>query len=180
MQRLPVTCLLTHAYCCEIPAFASDARCLLRVISLLDGLTEEKEAAALIPATLTTLSRYARFQFEREERVMVAFDYCGLEAHRAEHRGLLALLSRKRSRSPRTSALAYARKLHDELLAWFWHHTLLQHVALFSEIDDLEKAERIARLGAADCLIDLAATAVPRAASPPRKVPAEERIAAHA
>lgn len=136
----------------------------------------------MISATLSTLARYARFQFEREERVMRAFDYCGLEVHRAEHRRLLALLTRRRSRPARSSALAYSAKLHQELLSWFRHHELLQHVALLSQIDDLEQAERIARDGAADCLIDLA-DAAPRAPAL-RTAPLDERpdvrLAAHA
>lgn len=109
----------------------------------------------MIQATLDTLSHYASFFFHREEKLMDAFNYPGLEFHRAEHRNLLQKIAKQRIAAKRKASVKSAKKLFDELSSWFCHHALLQDIAFAPYIDDTEKAERIAREGTAECLLDL-------------------------
>jgi hypothetical protein len=43
----------------------------------------------------------------------------------------------------------------EELAAWIRHHILIQDMAFKPFIDDADRAEQIARAGAAACLINL-------------------------
>ncbi|TVR95817.1 MAG: hypothetical protein EA406_13265 [Rhodospirillales bacterium] len=138
-----------------IPALDADRRCLVRVISLLQGIRDADEARTMVTATLETLGLYARFHFAREERVLEAFNYPGLELHRSEHQAFAADLERLRRRFGGRADRKAAALLQSALAERLAHHVLLYDMDYRAFIDDPARAEQIARSGCAESLLSL-------------------------
>lgn len=138
-----------------VPALDSDHRCLVRIISLLRGVEDGEETRTMIETVLHTLSAYAWFHFAREERVIKAFVFPHAEVHQDEHRDFARFMDRLRTRYAGRAEPGLANHLFNELADWIRHHILIQDMAFKPYIDDAERAEQIARTGAAACLINL-------------------------
>ncbi len=147
-----------------VPALASDQRCLFRTIDLLRGIEDQDEADALICPVLKMISEYGEFHFRRQERIMTAVGFPGADAHRREHARFLRWLDDLERECADRADPQTARRLWDDLSAWLCHHVLLQDVAVRPFLVDVAEVERIARDGAAACLV-----AVERPARPPRR-----------
>ncbi|TVR82007.1 MAG: hypothetical protein EA405_07610 [Rhodospirillales bacterium] len=145
-----------------IPALDADRRCLVRVISLLQGIDDGEEARTMVGATLDTLALYAPFHFAREERVLEAFGYPGLEVHRNEHRGFIADLERLRKRFGGRADRRASARLLAELTDRLTHHVLLYDMDYKGFIGDLGRAEQLARGGSSECLLAAQPTQRPR------------------
>lgn len=138
-----------------VPALDSDHRCLIRIISLLRGVEDGEETRTMIETVLDTLTAYAWFHFAREERVTTAFAFPQAEVHQDEHRDFNCFMDSLRIRYGGRSEPGLAHHVFEELAAWIRHHILIQDMAFKPFIDDAERAEQIARAGAAACLINL-------------------------
>jgi hemerythrin len=138
-----------------VPALDSDHRCLVRIISLLRGVEDGEETRTMIETVLDTLTAYAWFHFAREERVIEAFAFPQAEVHQDEHRNFARFMDTLRARYAGRAESGLANHLFDELADWIRHHILIQDMAFKPYIDDAERAEQIARAGAAACLINL-------------------------
>jgi hemerythrin len=138
-----------------VPALDSDHRCLVRIISLLRGVEDGEETRTMIDTVLDTLTAYAWFHFAREERVIEAFAFPHVEVHQDEHRHFARFMDTLRRRYAGRAEPGLANYLFEELADWIRHHILIQDMAFKPSIDDAERAEQIARAGAAACLINL-------------------------
>ncbi len=138
-----------------VPTLDSDHRCLIRIISLLQGIEDGEETCTMIETVLDTLGAYAWFHFAREERIISVFAPYQVEVHQDEHRDFVRFLDVLRSRYLGRAESVLATHLFDELAAWLRHHILIQDMAFKQYVDDAERAEQMARTGAAACLINL-------------------------
>ena len=109
----------------------------------------------MIETVLDTLSAYAWFHFAREERITAAFAFPQAEVHQNEHREFAHFMDSLRSRYGGRAEPGLANTVFEELADWIRHHILIQDMAFKPFIDDAERAEQIARAGAAACLINL-------------------------
>lgn len=109
----------------------------------------------MIPMVLDTMSVYARFHFQREERVMEAIAFSEASVHRREHQDFTRWIDRLRRRFEEGADAAAAVRLWEDLAVWLRHHILIQDMAFKPLIVDAAEADRIARAGTADCLLDL-------------------------
>ena len=154
-QEEAVTLRWSPAMSVGVPALDSDHRCLVRIISLLRGVEDGEETRTMIGTVLDTLTAYAWFHFAREERVIEAFVFPQAEVHQDEHRTFARFIDTLRATYGGRAEPGLAIHLFDELAAWIRHHILIQDMAYKPHIDDAERAEHIARAGAAACLINL-------------------------
>jgi hemerythrin-like metal-binding protein len=138
-----------------VPTLDSDHRCLLRIISLLRGVEDGAETRTMIETVLDTLAAYARFHFAREERVTAAFAFPQAEVHQNEHRDFARFMDSLRTRYAGRAEPGLAHPVFEELADWMRHHILIQDMAFKPFIDNAERAEQIARAGAAACLINI-------------------------
>lgn len=145
----------SNAMSVGVPTLDSDHRCLIRIISLLRGIENGEETRTMIETALDTLAAYARFHFAREERVMAAFAFPQAEVHQNEHREFACFMDSLRTRYGGRAEPGLANLLFEELANWIRHHILIQDMAFKPFIDNVERAEQIARAGAAACLINL-------------------------
>lgn len=138
-----------------IPALDSDHRCLIRIISLLRGVEEGEETRTMIETVLDTLAVYAWVHFAREERVIRAFAFEQAEVHTREHKEFAQFLDALRARYAGRAEPGLATHLFNELADWIRHHILILDMAYKPCVDDVDRAEQIARAGTAACLINL-------------------------
>lgn len=136
-----------------VAALDSDHRCLGRIVDLLVGLEDETAVAALIPTVLDTVSLYAAFHFQREERVMTAVGYPEAFIHRREHRDAVHWFDRLRCTYDGARSTGAAVQLWQDLAGWLRHHVLIQDMAYKPYVVDAAAADEIARAGTRDCLM---------------------------
>jgi hemerythrin len=111
-----------------VPALDADHRCLVRIINLLDDVSDE-EATQVVDIVLDTLSVYCRYHFAREEQVMEGCAFPAASFHHAEHERFARWVGRLRERHSLESNSDLARELLDHLTAWLCHHILIQDMA---------------------------------------------------
>ncbi len=140
-----------------VPALDTDHKCLVRIISLLEE-AQAADAASVVETVLETLILYARFHFEREEKVMEACGFSGLTFHRSEHAGFTRFIRSMRERFSGVATQAMAGELFDYLRQWLLHHVLIQDMAYKPAAMACDQIEEIAR-GAAPPLERLRAPA---------------------
>lgn len=141
-----------------VAALDTDHKCLVRIINLLDAV-DEGEAATTIETVLETLIYYARFHFQREEKVMEACGFPGLAFHHEEHASFDRFVRGLREQFTGVATTRMARDLHDYLLQWLIHHVLIQDMAYKPYATRHDGIEDIAR-GAAPSLDRLQAKAL--------------------
>ena len=73
----------------DVPEIDADHRRLLELFNRLGHAVEDGEPQATIEATLDELIGCTAWHFQHEERLMQKYGYPELEAHRAEHAGLI-------------------------------------------------------------------------------------------
>ena len=136
-----------------VAALDSDHRSLGRIIDLLVGLEDETAVTALVPIVLDTVSLYAAFHFQREERVMTAVRYPEASIHRKEHREAVHWFDRLRCKYGDARSAGAAVQLWEELAGWLRHHVLIQDMAYKPYVVDAVVADEVARAGTRDCLV---------------------------
>lgn len=127
-----------------VPSLDGDHRCLVRIINLLDEATAA-DLPRMIDIVLDTLIVYGRFHFGREERVMVACGFPGIDIHRAEHAGFTESVARLKARFAHVPAgsasTAIAAALRRQLSDWLLHHILIQDMAFKPYVADREAGD---------------------------------------
>jgi hemerythrin len=127
-----------------VAALDTDHKCLVRIINLLEEASEN-EAATVIETVLETLIVYARFHFEREEKVMEACAFPGLRFHGSEHAGFARFVRSLRERFKGRANQSMMRELYDYLTQWLRHHVLIQDMAYKPFVLARDGIEDIAR-----------------------------------
>ncbi len=133
----------TQAMSVGVEALDTDHKCLVRIINLLKD-TEPKSAATVIETVLETLLIYARFHFQREEKVMEACGFTGLPFHRAEHEGFARFVRALRQQVHEGATLDMAHTLYDYLTRWLCHHVLIQDMAFKPLVCGGQELEQLA------------------------------------
>lgn len=139
----------TEAMSVGLPELDDDHRVLIAVINRLAADTEKGAAADVVGRSLVSLTRYAEYHFEREQRVMAACGFPDLDSHIEEHREFVGWV-REAERRFDTTPADTAAELHGEVLAflrnWLNHHILLQDMAYRSYVQDAMAEARRAAL----------------------------------
>jgi len=73
----------------QIQEIDEDHRRLVNLFNLLSHAVEEGESTAYIEALLEELINCTVWHFSHEERLMLKYDYEGLEEHKKEHQELI-------------------------------------------------------------------------------------------
>ncbi|RMD65013.1 MAG: hypothetical protein D6826_01035 [Alphaproteobacteria bacterium] len=115
-----------------IPEIDDDHKQLIRVINRLEADANDETRLHALRQSLRGLQRYAEFHFAREERVMAACDYPGLDEHKTEHRDFVARiaeLNRRLAENPDHATSEVNDALLSFLKDWLTHHILIEDKA---------------------------------------------------
>ena len=115
-----------------VPELDADHKQLIRIINQLAADADSDERKAAVRQSLFGLLRYAEYHFAREEGVLAACRYAGLEEHKAEHRDFIARigeLNRRFDSDPEESAAVVNQTLLNFLQDWLNHHILIEDKA---------------------------------------------------
>lgn len=115
-----------------VPELDDDHKGLIRIINQLAENVGEESRRNVVRQCLVALMRYAETHFAREEQVMVACGFPGLEVHQGEHRTFVAdikaLTARFEEPSQELTALV-SDELLNYLKSWLNHHILIEDMA---------------------------------------------------
>jgi hemerythrin len=78
----------SEAFSVGNPLLDSDHRILIDLLAQLHDATDTGQSRDVVGTVLAALSEYAEHHFHREEAIMAAAGYPGLDEHKAEHRRL--------------------------------------------------------------------------------------------
>lgn len=113
----------SDAYAVGNAMLDSDHRILINLLNQLQDATETGQSRAVVGTVVNVLVEYTEHHFRREEAVMEAAGYPGLEAHRAAHRAL-----EERARDIRDRWNAGDRSVLDEEVMTFLKKWLTEHI----------------------------------------------------
>lgn len=106
------------------PMVDHDHRILLALINQIAS-PENRNDAAAVEFVLDELVNYTNFHFQREEELMAAAGYPGLEEHRAIHRRLVAEVTELQQRfSDAGGSAAMGEDLSRYLVGWLTRHVM--------------------------------------------------------
>ncbi len=113
----------SEAFSVGNPLLDSDHRILIDLLIQLYDAIDTGQSRDVVGSVLSALSEYAEHHFRREEGMMAACGYPGLEAHKAEHRQMEA-----RVRDTRDRYRAGERGALDEHVVELLKKWLTQHI----------------------------------------------------
>ena len=131
-----------------VPEIDGDHRQLIRVINQLGANYDDDTRRDSLRQSLIALRRYAEFHFAREEKVMTACGYPGLDAHRQEHRNFVARiqeLNKLFDEGPERSAEVVNDALLIFLKDWLNHHILIEDKAYQPFVQNNREARETAK-----------------------------------
>jgi len=131
-----------------VPELDADHQGLIAVVNRLEANVKDPERRNVIRQCLYALLRYAEVHFKREERVMAACDFPGLEHHKDEHRDFVEKIRDFLHRSeddPDAAAAIVSEQLLDFLKGWFHHHVLIEDMAYRPYVKGRAAAREAAR-----------------------------------
>lgn len=134
----------TEAMSVGQPTLDSDHRCLIRIINLLNA-AEGDDAAGVVDTVLDTLEVYCRYHFSREEGIMKAYGFPGLDLHRDEHRDFTTFIQELRRQHAEAQSVT-PPELMQTLIDWLLHHVLIQDMAYKPYIQNSDCAAENERL----------------------------------
>ena len=126
----------------------ADHKELIRIINQLAADADEEGRQAAVRQSLFGLLRYAEYHFAREEQVMAACQYPGIEDQKAEHRDFVARigeLNRRFDADPEDSAAVVNQALLTFLQDWLNHHILIEDMAYRSHVERNPEARKAAK-----------------------------------
>lgn len=122
----------TTAMSVGVPELDADHRTLIRIINQLAESSEGDDAAASMRQCLYALLRYAEFHFAREEKVLTACHYPGMDHHKGQHREFTDHMQDLAKRLDEED-LPAAEVINEELLVylkdWLNHHILIEDMS---------------------------------------------------
>ena len=129
-----------------LPELDADHQQLIAIINSLES-PSGKTAGGLRQA-LVGLARYAEFHFQREEKVLAACGYEGLQPHQREHdtfsKKIRSLAAASEDDGPGLSETSV--ELADYLNEWLRHHILIVDMAYRQVVEGNREAREAARL----------------------------------
>lgn len=139
----------TEAMSVGVPELDDDHKSLIRIINQLGDNLGDETRQGVLRQCLFALMRYAESHFGREEQVMAACGFPGLDVHKGEHRDFIAKIKGITQRfegDPEALAALVGDELLDFLKSWLQHHILIEDMAYrpFAE-QDLAESRRVAQ-----------------------------------
>jgi hemerythrin len=128
-----------------VPLLDADHRLFVDVINKLDENANFPMRRMAAKNALDTLVRYARYHFDREEAVMAACGYPGIEGHKEEHAAFTVYIGRAVERFDADPNAGLDATLPDFLKSWLTHHILIQDMAYRPFVDGNAAADLAAK-----------------------------------
>jgi hemerythrin len=121
-----------------------------QLIKVINQLAENVERARpdVVRQCLMTLRRYAEFHFAREESVMTACDFPGIDVQRNEHGEFIARIREATAQfdeDPEQASKGVGGELLVFLKEWLSHHILIEDMAYRPFVEHSAEAQEAAR-----------------------------------
>jgi hemerythrin-like metal-binding protein len=136
----------TEAMSVGVPELDADHRVLIKVINELALNSANQDRDSVLRQCLYALLRYAEFHFGREEKVMEACGFPGIDHHKDEHVAFtdhIQSLARKIDEGEVAAGDVVDQDLLDYLKNWLFHHILIEDKA-YSDLAIASKEARTA------------------------------------
>jgi len=101
-----------------------DHKILVQCLNDVIDAVENSEDVFVIDTVFTKLADYTDFHFRREEEVMAACGYPGLESHRSVHEKLKARLEECRKQFALSPTSDLTAEMRDFLATWLREHIM--------------------------------------------------------
>lgn len=125
-----------------------DHRTLIKIINHLNANVGEAMRLETVRQCLLALRRYAEFHFAREERVMIACNFPGIDVQKSEHRDFIKRIQEVTQRFDADPPAA-STVVNDELLGflkeWLNHHILIEDMAYRPYVESSMVAKDVAK-----------------------------------
>ncbi len=125
-----------------------DHRTLIKIINQLNANVGESMRHEVVRQCLVALQRYAEFHFAREERVMIACNFPGIDVQKTEHRDFIKQIQEVTEHFD-ADAEAASTMIKDELLSflreWLNHHILIEDMAYRPYVESSTVAKDVAK-----------------------------------
>lgn len=125
-----------------------DHRTLIKIINHLNDNVGESMQLETVRQCLVALRRYAEFHFAREERVMTACNFPGIDVQRAEHGDFIKRIQKVTKRfdaNPEAASSVVNAELLSFLREWFNHHILIEDMAYRPYVENSTEAKSAAK-----------------------------------
>jgi hemerythrin len=125
-----------------------DHKVLIKVINDLAANADDAARRDVVRQCLLSLRRYAEFHFAREEKVMSACKYPGLESHKGEHRDFVKRIQEITAQfdeDPEGTIQTVNEALLGFLKDWLSHHILVEDMAYRPQVERSAEAKQAAK-----------------------------------
>ncbi len=112
-----------------VPLLDADHKIFIDIINELEQCARYPGRRDAARDALGRLVEYARYHFEREEKVMAACGYPGIEDHHHEHEEFARYMGEVARRFDTDRDAAALDEVLDFLGGWLTHHILIQDMA---------------------------------------------------
>jgi len=120
------TIVWTESMSVGCSALDDDHKVLIQTLNEYIDALENDEGVFVIDGIFSVLLNYTNFHFAREEAIMEASGYSGLENHKQTHRELKEQLMGVRQKYMRNPSSDLEDEIRDFLLSWLQSHILVR------------------------------------------------------
>ena len=138
----------TQAMSVGLEELDDDHKVLIRVINDLAANAGDTARRDVVRQCLLSLRRYAEFHFAREEKVMSACKYAGLDSQKSEHRDFVKRIQEVTARfdeDTEGSIEVVNEALLGFLKEWLNHHILTEDMAYRPHVERSAEAKQAAK-----------------------------------
>jgi hemerythrin len=129
-----------------MPMLDADHRVLIDLINRLDSVAADPAAREdVVRRVIDALVLYASFHFEREEKVMQACGFPGMDPHMEEHAAFFRHVNGLRGQIGKSALAALRDELLGYLRNWLRHHILIQDMAYKPYVEAKPESHEAAR-----------------------------------
>ena len=125
-----------------------DHKQLIKVINQLAESARDQMRSDLVRQCLMALRRYAERHFAREEKVLIACDFPGLDVQRSEHRDFIERVrevTKQFDAEPEGASSVVGEELLSFLKTWLSHHILIEDMAYRPFVENSAEAKLAAK-----------------------------------
>jgi len=138
----------TQAMSVGLEELDDDHKVLIKVINDLAANAGDAARRDVVRQCLLSLRRYAEFHFAREEKVLSACKYPGLETQKSEHRDFVKRIQEVTTRfdeDAEGSIEVVNEVLLSYLKEWLNHHILVEDMAYRQQVERSAEAKQAAK-----------------------------------
>lgn len=131
-----------------VPELDADHKELIRIINQLSADADDSNRRSALRQSLFALLRYTEFHFAREESVMAACSFPGIEEHKRAHRAFvdrIRALNHKFDNDPEGTTEVVSEDLLRFLQDWLVHHILIEDKAYRTAAEANPEARKAAK-----------------------------------